>query len=84
MAAIYGNQTTLLNTLTLPEMTALVKHEWLTLQEEYPKNIQQLFITESVGEGQGDTKRYNEIDIEKYADAKGEGANSKKASTAIG
>jgi hypothetical protein len=82
--ATYGNQTTLLNTLTLPEMTDLVRHEWLQMQEEYPKNIQQLFITEPVGAGQGSSKRYNEIDIEKYADHKGEGANSKKAKAGVG
>jgi hypothetical protein len=82
--ATYGNQTTLLNTLTLPELTDLVKRQWITMQEEYPKNIQQLFITDSIPEGQGNTKRYNEIDTEKYADNKGEGANSKKAKTAVG
>lgn len=82
--ATYGNQTTLLNTLTLPEMTDLVKREWLTMQEEYPKNAKQLFLTEPVGAGQGSSKRYSEIDIEKYADYKGEGANSKKASVAVG
>ena len=36
MAAISGNQTTLLNTLTLPELTDLVRHEWLMMQEERP------------------------------------------------
>ena len=82
--ATYGNQTTLLNTLTLPEMTDLVKREWLSLNEEYPKNIQQLFISDPIADGNGNTKRYNEIDIEKYADNKGEGANSKKASVAVG
>lgn len=82
--ATYGNQTTLLNTLTLPEMTDLVRHEWLKMQEEYPKNAKQLFITEPVGAGQGSSKRYNEIDTEKYADAKGEGANSKKAKVGVG
>lgn len=79
-----GNQTTLLNTLTLPEMTDLVRREWLTLNEEHPKNAKQLFITEPVGSGQGSSKRYSEIDIEKYADVKGEGANSKKAKVGVG
>lgn len=80
----YGNQTTLLNTLTLSEMTDLVKREWLAGQEEYQKNAKQLFITEPVGAGQGSSKRYSEIDIEKYADFKGEGANSKKAKAGVG
>lgn len=82
--ATYGAQTTLLNTITLPELTDLVRHNWLKMQDEYPKNAKQLFITEPVGAGQGSTKRYNEVDIEKYADAKGEGANSKKAKVGIG
>lgn len=82
--ATSGNQTTLLNTITLPEMTDLVRYTWLKMQEEYPKNAKQLFIEEPVGAGQGSSKRYQEYDIEKYADVKGEGANSKKAKVGIG
>lgn len=82
--ATYGNQTTLLNTLTLSEMTDLVRREWITIQEDHPKNAKQLFITEPVGSGQGSSKRYNEIDIEKYADFKGEGSNSRKAKVGVG
>jgi hypothetical protein len=82
--ATYGNQATLLNTMTLPEMTDLVRREWLTIQEDHPKNAKQLFITEPVGAGQGSSKRYNEIDIEKYADFKAEGSNSRKAKVGVG
>jgi len=82
--ATYGNQGTLLNTLTFSQMTDLVRREWITLNMDHPKNAKQLFITEPVGAGQGSTKRYNEIDTEKYADVKGEGANHKKAKVGVG
>ena len=79
-----GNQTTLLNTITLPELTDLVRRNWLFLRENITRNARQLYIVDQVGAGQGKTKRYNEVDIETYADFKGEGADSKKSKSGIG
>lgn len=76
--------TTLLNTVTLPEMTDLVRHEWTYVKEFGQRNAQQLFITDNIGEGNGPTKRYDEIDVETYANVKTEGANSAKAQTGVG
>jgi len=79
-----GNQTTLLNTITLPELTDLVRREWVFVRENIDRNARQLFILDQIGSGQGSTKRYNEVDIETYADFKAEGTNSKKGKVGIG
>ncbi len=79
-----GNQTTLLNTLTLPELTDLVRHEWVYVRENIVRNARQLYIVDPIGSGQGSTKRFDEVDVETYADHKAEGANSKKARVGVG
>jgi len=79
-----GNQTTFLNTATLPELTDLVRRDWLNGQEFAPRNAKQLFITEPIGAGNGSTKQYNEVDGETFADFKAEGANTTKAKAGIG
>lgn len=79
-----GNQTTFLNTVTLPELTDLVRRDWLKAQEFAPRNAKQLFITETIGAGNGSTKIYHEIDAETFADYKPEGSNSTKSKVGIG
>lgn len=79
-----GQQTTLLNTITLSEMTDLVRRNWLFVRKNIMRNAKQLFITEQVGAGQGVSKQYNEIDTETYASFKGEGANSQKGKVGVG
>lgn len=79
-----GNQTTFLNTITLPELTDLVRRDWLKAQEFAPRNAKQLFITENIGAGNGSTKIYHEVDTETFADYKAEGANSTKSKVGIG
>ncbi len=77
-------ETQLLNTITLPELTDLVNKEFVTNTKMVEPNAQQLFISEPVGKGQGDTKRYDEIDIQTYGRNKKQGEATKKASVGIG
>lgn len=79
-----GNQTTLLNEVSLSEFTDLVQRNWIYTKENIQRNAKQLFITEAVGSGQGNSKRYNEIDVETYADYKAEGTNVSKSKVGIG
>lgn len=79
-----GNQTTLLSTLSLPELTDLIRKEWVTMREGSVQNARQLFIVDQVGSGNGSTKRYDEVDVETYADAKAEGADSTKSKVGVG
>ena len=79
MAANPGNATTTLNTITLPEFTDLVRREWIMTKDYKERSARQLYIVEQVGAGQGSSKRYKEVDVETYADVKGEGANAAKS-----
>ncbi len=79
-----GNQTTLLNTVTLPEMTDLVRREWIWTQQNIARNAKQLFMVMPIGAGQGNSKRFDEVDIETYADEKPEGENSQKSKAGVG
>ena len=79
-----GNQTTLLSEVSLSEMTDLVRRNWIMTQQHIARNAKQLFLVDPVGKGQGNSKRYNEVDVETYADHKPEGVNHKKAKVGIG
>lgn len=79
-----GNQATLISELSLPELTDLVRRNWTVMRQTIAPNARQLFIVQGIGAGQGNTKIFNEIDTETYADDKSEGANSKKSKTGIG
>lgn len=54
------------------------------LREGSVQNARQLFISDTIGSGNGSTKRYDEVDVETYADAKAEGTDSQKAKVGIG
>jgi hypothetical protein len=79
-----GLQGTLLNTATFSEMSDLIRKTFVPLQKMVEPAARQLFIFDSVGKNQGNTKRYDEIDTETYAKIKREGQNVKKASVGIG
>lgn len=79
-----GSQTTLLSNVSLPEFTDLVRRNWVFVRENIVRNARQLYIEDAIGMGEGSTKRYQEVDIETYADAKTEGADSKKAKVGVG
>lgn len=84
MDGTIGNQTTLLSNVSLPEMTDLIRRNWVYTRENIVRNARQCFIEDPIGSGQGSSKRYNEVDIETYADFKVEGADSQKAKVGIG
>uniref|UniRef100_A0A6M3XTI2 Capsid protein n=1 Tax=viral metagenome TaxID=1070528 RepID=A0A6M3XTI2_9ZZZZ len=79
-----GNQTTNLNSTTLSEMTDLIEKSWSVLSEHLPRVASSLFIPETIGAGQGSTKRIDEFDGETFAAVKPEGSNSEKASVGVG
>lgn len=77
-------QGTLLNTVTFSDFTDLVRKEYLDNQQMVQSNALQLFITDYIGEGQGESKRYDEIDTETFASAKPQGTAAQKARVGIG
>lgn len=76
--------TSLPNTLTLSELTDLVRRQWTTMKDMLPREAKQLFISEPVGAGQGSSKRIMEFDGETFADFKPEGSNSQMAQVGVG
>ena len=77
-------QGTLLNTITFPELTDLIRKEWVVTQNMIKPKALQLFITDPIGKGKGNTKRYDEIDTETYAKLKRQGEAVQKASVGVG
>lgn len=77
-------QGNLLNTITFPEMTDLIRREWVATQNMIKPQAQQIYITDPIGKGHGSTKLYNEIDTETYAKLKRQGEAVQKASVGVG
>jgi hypothetical protein len=73
-----------LNTITFPEMVDLIRKTFVKNQQMIVPNAQQLFIRESISNGNGDTKRFDEIDTQTYARRKRQGAAATKAAVAVG
>lgn len=76
--------TTLLNTVTLPEMTDLIRKQFVQVQQMVVPAAKPLFITDPIGKGQGNTKRYDEIDTQTFARLKRQGESAKKAAVGVG
>jgi len=80
-----GNQTTLLNTVTLNEFVDLVEKEFLTTQEMVPVGkAEALFISADMAAHTGESKRWDEVDTETYAKNMPEGTDAQKAKVGIG
>jgi hypothetical protein len=77
-------QAVLLNTITLPQFTDLVRREWLEMPNLVPYNAERMFIFDDLQANTGDVKRYNEIDTQTFARSMPEGVNAVKASNAVG
>lgn len=75
---------TLLSTVTFPELVDLVRKEYVYINKMATPRARQLFITENIPNGQGNTKRYDEVDVQTFARRKREAEKTKKASTGIG
>lgn len=76
--------TTLLASITLPELTDLVRRAFETNKQMVKPQAAQLFISDPIGKGKGNTKRYHEYDVETFARNKAEGERAKRASVGIG
>lgn len=74
----------LLNTITFSGMTDLIRKEWVTTQNMVKPVAKQLYITSSIAKGNGNTKRYDEVDTQTYAKIKKEAEAVSKASVGIG
>jgi hypothetical protein len=79
-----GLQGTLLSTMTFPEMTDLVMRTFVQRQQMVDRKALELFIKEPVAKGQGNTKKFTEVDTSTYARRKDEGGAAKKASFGVG
>ena len=77
-------QNTFINTITFSEMTDLIRKKWVETQGMVKPVAKQVFITDSIGKSQGNTKRYDEIDTETFAKLKRQGEAVSKASIGVG
>lgn len=73
-----------ISTLTFPEFTDLIRREWVTTQNMIKPQALSIYITEAIGKGQGNTKKFNEIDTETYGKLKRQGEAVQKASIGVG
>lgn len=76
--------TTLLNTVTLSELTDLIRKQFVQVQQMVAPQARSLFIVDTIAKGQGNTKRYDEVDTQTFARLKRQGEAAKKASVGIG
>ena len=77
-------QATLLNTVTLNEFTDLVEKSFLPLMEQIKPMSKQIYIEEDLAAHTGESKRFDEVDVETFADRMNEGSNAAKASVGVG
>lgn len=78
------NQGTFLNTVTFPELTDLVNRNFVSVGGLIVPVAKQLFMTDTLGAGEGELKLIQEYDMSTYAKAKPQGVDAKKASFGIG
>lgn len=73
-----------LNTVSISDMTSLVRLEWLEGPSLVGMNAQQLFIPEDMANFTGDSRRYTEIDTETFANEMDEGDDASIATVQQG
>lgn len=78
------NQGTFLNTVTFPELTDLLDRNFKLVGGLVQPVAKQLFLTDSVGAGEGELKLLQEYDITTYAKGKAQGQDAKRAAFGIG
>lgn len=79
-----GNQSTLLNIVTFSEFTDLTVKKFVLDNAMIEMKAQPLFIFEDLAAHTGNTRRYDEVDVETYASVKNEGSDASKASAGVG
>lgn len=77
-------ENTFLNTVTFSQMTDLIRKKFVAVADRVKPAASPLFITDNIGKGQGNTKRYDEIDTETFARRKREGEAAKKTAVGVG
>lgn len=77
-------QGTLLHTVTFPEFVDLVRKEYVFVNQMAKPMSSQLFIYQPIGKGNGNTKRFDEVDIQTFSRRKREAEAAKKASVGVG
>lgn len=78
------SQATLLHTVSFPEMVDLVRKEFVHTSKMVTPAARQLFITQQIPKGTGNTKRFDEVDVQTFSRRKREADKTKKASTGVG
>lgn len=73
-----------LSTLTLPQFTDLVRREWLETPQMVDSPVKDAFMEFPIEDHTGDTRKFDEIDVETYADEKPEGAPAVNANVVKG
>lgn len=77
-------QTSTLSTITLPELVDLTMRTFVKNQQMVKPSASQLFIKDSIGQGQGNTKKYQEVDTQTFARLKRQLEAVKRASVGTG
>ncbi len=78
------NQGTFLNTVTFPELTDLVDRNFVSVGGLIVPIAKTLFMTDTMGIGEGELKLIQEYDTSTYARGKAQGVDAKKAAFGIG
>ncbi len=73
-----------MNTITFGEMVDLVRKEFVFVTNMVTPASKALYISTPIAKGNGNTKRFDEVDIETFGRRKREGEAAKKASVGVG
>lgn len=74
----------LLNTVSFSGLTDLIRKEYVKSQEMVQTVAKQIYISMPIAKGNGNTKRFDEVDTQTYGKIKREGEAVSKASVGIG
>lgn len=74
----------LISSLAFDEMTDLISKTFVTINQLEKKTAEQFYNSVNIPAGTGDSRRFDEMDIEDFADNMGEGADAEKATVAHG
>lgn len=77
-------QGTLLSSVTFPQMVDLVRKEFVANTQMAQPASSQLFIYQPIANGNGNSKRFDEVDVGTFARRKREAEAAKKASVGVG
>jgi len=79
-----AGQTSLLNTITNEEFTDLTRHIFVDEMKRVEPVAEQLYIKENLESHTGDSRRYDEIDMDMFASAMDEGEDAAKGYAGVG